>query len=108
MEFLVICISPPSWRAFSEATLAGSPTVPDTRLRRSEPKPASWKEQSMEKRRGGRYAMQSVEAADENQRRIEGVFAELEAAEPDSVSYIVLPLADCSLLPVSVAHHRAY
>ncbi|HEX2427579.1 MAG TPA: hypothetical protein VHI53_06605 [Gaiellaceae bacterium] len=52
-----------------------------------------------------RYAMQSAEAADENQRRIEGVFAELEAAEPDSVSYIVLRLADDSFLHVSFHNH---
>jgi hypothetical protein len=49
--------------------------------------------------------MQSAEAADENQRRIEGVFAELEAAEPDSVSYIVLRLADDSFLHVSFHNH---
>jgi hypothetical protein len=59
----------------------------------------------MEKRLVTRYAMQSVEAADENQRRIEGVFAELEAAEPDSVSYIVLRLADDSFLHVSFHNH---
>jgi hypothetical protein len=59
----------------------------------------------MEKRLVTRYAMQSAEAADENQRRIEGVFAELEAAEPDSVSYIVLRLADDSFLHVSFHNH---
>jgi hypothetical protein len=59
----------------------------------------------MEKRLVTRYAMQTVEAADENQRRIEGVFAELEAAEPDSVSYIVLRLADDSFLHVSFHNH---
>ena len=34
------------------------------------------------------------EDADENQRRVEGVFAELAETQPDNVSYIVLRLAD--------------
>jgi hypothetical protein len=59
----------------------------------------------MEKRLVTRYAMRSAEAADENQRRIEGVFAELETSEPDSVSYIVLRLADDSFVHVSFHNH---
>ena len=45
----------------------------------------------MKKRLVTRYAMRSAEAADENQRRIGGVFAELAAAKPDSVSYLSPP-----------------
>ncbi len=59
----------------------------------------------MEKRLVTRYAMQSAEAADENQRRVEGVFAELEATQPDNVSYLVLRLADDSFLHVSFHDH---
>jgi hypothetical protein len=59
----------------------------------------------MEKRRVTRYAMKSAEAADENQRRVEGVFDELAAAKPDSVSYIVLRLADDSFVHVSFHNH---
>ena len=59
----------------------------------------------MEKRLVTRYATKSEEAADENQRRIEGVFAELEATEPDNVSYIVLRLADGSFVHVSFHGH---
>ena len=59
----------------------------------------------MQKRLVTRYAMQSAEAADENQRRIEGVFAELAAAEPGNVSYIVLRLADDSFVHVSFHDH---
>ena len=59
----------------------------------------------MEKRLVTRYATKSPEAADENQRRIEGVFAELEATRPDSVSYIVLRLADGSFVHVSFHNH---
>jgi hypothetical protein len=59
----------------------------------------------MEKRLVTRYAMQSAEAADENQRRVEGVFAELAAAQPDNVSYIVLRLADDSFVHVSFHNH---
>ena len=44
----------------------------------------------MQKRLVTRYATQSAEAADENQRRVEGVFDELNANKPDNVSYIVL------------------
>jgi hypothetical protein len=52
-----------------------------------------------------RYATQSSVAADENQRRIEGVFAELAANKPDNVSYIVLRLADDSFVHVSFHDH---
>ena len=60
----------------------------------------------MEKRLVTRYAMKSAEAADENQRRVEGVFAELAATKPDNVSYIVLRLADDSFVHVSFHDHR--
>ena len=59
----------------------------------------------MHKRLVTRYAMASPEAADDNQRRIEGVFAELEASRPDNVSYIVLRLADDSFVHVSFHDH---
>ena len=59
----------------------------------------------MHKRLVTRYAMQSAEAADENQRRVEGVFAELADAKPDNVSYIVLRLADDSFVHVSFHSH---
>ena len=59
----------------------------------------------MQKRLVTRYAMQSAEAADENQKRVEGVFAELAANKPDNVSYIVLRLADDSFLHVSFHDH---
>ena len=59
----------------------------------------------MQKRLVTRYAMQSAEAADENQRRVEAVFAELEATTPDNVSYIVLRLADDSFVHVSFHDH---
>jgi predicted SnoaL-like aldol condensation-catalyzing enzyme len=59
----------------------------------------------MQKRLVTRYAMRSAEAADENQRRIEAVFAELADAEPDNVSYLVLRLADGSFLHVSFHNH---
>jgi len=59
----------------------------------------------MEKRLVTRYAMKSAETADENQRRGEGVFDELAAAKPDSVSYIVLRLADDSFVHVSFHNH---
>ena len=60
----------------------------------------------MEKRLVTRYAMASPEAADENQRRVEGVFAELASTKPDNVSYIVLRLADDSFVHVSFHDHR--
>ena len=59
----------------------------------------------MQKRLVTRYATKSAEAADENQRRVEGVFAELSASKPDNVSYIVLRLADDSFLHVSFHDH---
>ena len=59
----------------------------------------------MEKRLVTRYKMQSAEAADENQRRVEGVFVELAETRPDNVSYIVLRLADDSFVHVSFHDH---
>ena len=59
----------------------------------------------MEKRLVTRYAMRSAEAADEDQRRVEGVFDELNATKPDTVSYIVLRLADDSFVHVSFHNH---
>ena len=59
----------------------------------------------MQKRLVTRYAMQSAEAADENQRRVEGVFEELSTTKPDNVSYIVLRLADDSFVHVSFHDH---
>jgi hypothetical protein len=63
------------------------------------------RESSMQKRLVTRYATQSAEAAHENQRRVEGVFAELDEAMPENVSYIVLRLADDSFLHVSFHDH---
>jgi len=60
----------------------------------------------MEKRLVTRYSMKSAAAADENQRRVEGVFAELDETKPDNVSYIVLRLADDSFVHVSFHDHR--
>ena len=59
----------------------------------------------MQKRLVTRYAMRSAEDADENQRRVEGVFDELAATEPATVSYIVLRLADDSFVHVSFHDH---
>lgn len=59
----------------------------------------------MQKRLVTRYATQSAEAAGENQRRVEGVFAELAANQPSNVSYIVLRLADDSFVHVSFHDH---
>jgi hypothetical protein len=59
----------------------------------------------MEKRLVTRYAMKSADAADENQRRVEGVFAELKANAPDNVSYLVLRLADDSFVHLSFHNH---
>jgi hypothetical protein len=59
----------------------------------------------VEKRLVTRYEMRSAEAADENQRRVEGVFDELAAIKPDNVSYIVLRLADDSFVHVSFHDH---
>ena len=52
-----------------------------------------------------RYATKSAEAADENQRRVEGVFDDLAASKPDTVSYLVLRLADDSFVHVSFHGH---
>ena len=52
-----------------------------------------------------RYASSSTEAADENQRRIEGVFAELADNAPDNVTYFVLRLQDDSFLHLSFHAH---
>jgi predicted SnoaL-like aldol condensation-catalyzing enzyme len=59
----------------------------------------------MEKRLVTRYATKSAEAADENQRRVEGVFEDLAAAKPSNVSYIVLRLADGSFVHLSFHNH---
>lgn len=58
----------------------------------------------MEKRLVTRYATQST-AADENQRRVGGVFAELNEAKPNDFSYIVLR-PDDSFVHVSFHNHR--
>jgi len=59
----------------------------------------------MHKRLVTRYATRSEQDADENQRRVEAVFAELAAAKPDNVSYIVLRLQDGSFVHVSFHDH---
>ena len=59
----------------------------------------------MQKRLVTRYAMQSGDAADENQRRVEAVFDELATNKPTTVSYIVLRLADDSFVHVSFHDH---
>jgi hypothetical protein len=59
----------------------------------------------MQKRLVTRYKARSAEAADENQRRVEAVFHELDATKPDNVSYLVLRLADDSFLHVSFHNH---
>jgi hypothetical protein len=53
------------------------------------------------------YGTASKNAADENQRRIEAVFAELAESAPDNVTYLVLRLADDSFLHVSFHGHAA-
>ena len=55
----------------------------------------------MHKRLVTRYAMKSAADADENQRRIEAVFDELETNGPTTVSYLVFRLADDSFVHVS-------
>ena len=60
----------------------------------------------MEKRLVTRYATKSRADADENQKRIEGVFTELALNPPEDVSYIVLRLADDSFVHVSFHNHR--
>jgi hypothetical protein len=59
----------------------------------------------MQKRLVTRYGTRSAEAADENQRRVEGVFEDLATTKPDNVSYIVLRLADDSFVHVSFHNH---
>ena len=51
------------------------------------------------------YACRSAEAAEENQRRVEAVFAELDQSRPDNVSYLVLRLADDSFVHISFHGH---
>jgi hypothetical protein len=62
-------------------------------------------EPNMEKRLVTRYNTRSTEDADENQRRIEAVFAELDRDRPNNVSYVVLRLADDSFVHVSFHDH---
>jgi hypothetical protein len=52
-----------------------------------------------------RYSTKSKDDADENQRRVEAVFVELNESKPDNVSYIVLRLADDSFVHVSFHNH---
>jgi hypothetical protein len=52
-----------------------------------------------------RYDSASKDAADENQRRVEAVFAELAKNSPDNVTYLVFRLADDSFLHVSFHGH---
>jgi predicted SnoaL-like aldol condensation-catalyzing enzyme len=59
----------------------------------------------MQKRLVTRYIAKSAEDADENERRVEGVFAELEETKPTNVSYIVLRLEDGSFVHVSFHDH---
>jgi hypothetical protein len=59
----------------------------------------------MQKRLVTRYATRSKEAADENQRRVEGVFQALDTVRPDNVSYIVMRLGDDSFLHISFHDH---
>ena len=51
------------------------------------------------------YQAASPDAADENQRRVEGVFAELAETKPDNVTYIVLRLPDDSFVHLSFHAH---
>jgi hypothetical protein len=59
----------------------------------------------MQKRLVTRYATRSARDADENQQRLEGVFAALAESKPGNVSYIVLRLADGSFVHVSFHDH---
>lgn len=59
----------------------------------------------MEKRLVTRYSTKSKDDADENQRRVEAVFVDLNETKPDNVSYIVLRLADDSFVHVSFHNH---
>jgi len=69
------------------------------------PLPDERKKVKVQKRLVTHYATKSADAADENQRRVEAVFAELAAAKPDKVSYLVLRLADNSFVHVSFHDH---
>jgi predicted SnoaL-like aldol condensation-catalyzing enzyme len=60
---------------------------------------------NVEKRLVTRYATKSPDSADENQKRIEGVFEELAEKKPANVSYLVLRLADDSFVHVSFHNH---
>jgi hypothetical protein len=55
----------------------------------------------MQKRLVIRYATKSPADAEENQRRVEGVFEELNATRLDNVSYLVFRLADDSFVHVA-------
>jgi hypothetical protein len=59
----------------------------------------------VEERLVTRYPTRSAEDADENQRRVEAVFEELSASRPDTVSYLVLRLADDSFVHLSFHDH---
>ncbi len=59
----------------------------------------------MQKRLVTRYQMKSAEDADENERRVADVFAELDESKPDNVSYIVLRLSDDSFVHISFHDH---
>jgi len=59
----------------------------------------------MPKRLVTRYGMKSAADADDNQQRVEAVFAALDDATPNDVSYIVLRLADDSFVHISFHFH---
>jgi hypothetical protein len=59
----------------------------------------------MQKRLVTRYTMKSASDADENQRRVEDVFAALQESKPDNVSYLVLRLSDDTFVHVSFHNH---
>jgi hypothetical protein len=59
----------------------------------------------MRKRLVTRYATRSAADADENQRRVEAVFAELAADGPTNVSYLVFRLDDGSFVHISFHDH---
>ena len=58
----------------------------------------------MHKRLVTRYATRSSDAADENERRVRGVFEALHDEKPGNVSYIVLRLADNSFVQFQDGH----
>lgn len=62
-------------------------------------------EESRAKEVGDPVRDRSSEDADENQRRIERVFADLAATRPSNVTYLVLRLADESFVHVSFHDH---